>query len=249
MRKGTEMHMKDHICKKLCVIAVAALSGVALLSGVAGTAAAADSTDTVDMYRLYNPNSGEHFYTGSAQERDDLKAIGWRYEAVGWVAPAHSDTPVYRLYNPNASDHHYTTSSSERDGLLRVGWRSEGVGWYSSDDNRNFIVYRQYNPNAKSGAHNYTLSSEEINNLAANGWRDEGIAWYAVGGSRPAPVEPSKPAPPTPTPSPRPELPGQQITPGAWCKKSEVGQLGTAHGKVYVCAYHPGNKIPHWYQR
>ncbi|MCR5582101.1 MAG: S8 family serine peptidase, partial [Eggerthellaceae bacterium] len=30
------------------------------------------------MHRLYNPNSGEHFYTASTSERDNLKRLGWR---------------------------------------------------------------------------------------------------------------------------------------------------------------------------
>lgn len=39
------------------------------------------------MYRLYNPNSGEHFYTASVAERDTVKKAGWRYEGIGWQAP------------------------------------------------------------------------------------------------------------------------------------------------------------------
>ena len=39
---------------------------------------------TVPMHRLYNPNSGEHFYTGSVEERDMLVSAGWIYEGIGW---------------------------------------------------------------------------------------------------------------------------------------------------------------------
>ena len=39
---------------------------------------------TVNMYRLYNPNSGEHFYTSSNGERDHLISLGWNYEGIGW---------------------------------------------------------------------------------------------------------------------------------------------------------------------
>lgn len=241
----------EYSFRRLAATLVALASAFILMLGIAPVSVAADTGGTVDMYRMYNPNSGEHFYTGNGVERDQLRGAGWKYEGVGWVAPAHSDTPVYRLYNPNASDHHYTTSAGERDNLVRSGWSDEGIGWYSSDTNRAFTVYRQYNPNARSGAHNYTLNLNEANNLIANGWRDEGVAWYAVGGATPAPVDPT-PAPspnPTPSPNPNPTLPGRQVTPGAYCKKVEVGQLGTANGKIYVCAYHPGNKIPHWYPR
>lgn len=83
------------------------------------------------MWRLYNPNSGEHFYTGNTAERDHLVRVGWKCEGKGWTAPVKGD-PVYRLYNPNAGDHHYTLNSAERDMLVRAGWRYEGIGWYSA---------------------------------------------------------------------------------------------------------------------
>ncbi|MDD6461740.1 MAG: InlB B-repeat-containing protein, partial [Bifidobacteriaceae bacterium] len=133
-----------------------------------------------EMFRLYNPNSGEHFYTAAAGERDHLRSLGWRYEGVGWTAPDHSGAPVYRLYNPNAGDHHYTTSGAERDMLVTVGWRYEGVGWFSAENAGRVALYREYNPNAVSGAHNYTLSLAEHRSLVSLGWHDEGLAWYAV---------------------------------------------------------------------
>ena len=133
----------------------------------------------LEMYRLYNPNSGEHFYTSNSGERDNLKRLGWVYEGVGWVAPKSSKTPVHRLYNPNAGDHHYTTSDSERDMLKKAGWVYEGVGWYS-DDSKSVPLYRQYNPNAKAGSHNFTTSEAENKMLISYGWVPEGIAWYGM---------------------------------------------------------------------
>ena len=135
--------------------------------------------NAADMFRLYNPNSGEHFYTASVAECDNLVKEGWSYEGVGWKAPKSSLTPVYRLYNPNAGDHHYTSNIDEVNELVRVGWSYEGVGWYSADDTGT-PLYRQYNPNAVSGAHNYTASTEERDYLASIGWRNEGIGWYGL---------------------------------------------------------------------
>ena len=134
---------------------------------------------TVDMYRIYNPNSGEHFYTANAAEKDNLVSLGWKYEGIGWKAPEKSDTPVYRLYNPNAGDHHYTTNKAERDNLISIGWKDEGIGWYS-DDAKSVAIYRQYNPNAVSGAHNFTSSKGENDWLVSLGWKGEGIGWYGV---------------------------------------------------------------------
>ena len=142
----------------------------------------ATDSGSQSMYRLYNPYSGEHFYTASTTERDHLKTVGWRYEGVGWTAPKTSSTPVYRLYNRYAGDHHYTTSASERDMLVAAGWTYEGVGWYSSDA-KEAPLYRQYNPYASTGTHNYTTSKGENDKLVSIGWRAEGIAWYGLASS------------------------------------------------------------------
>ena len=135
--------------------------------------------NTTAMWRLYNPNSGEHFYTANLGEAKIVCKAGWSWEGVGWMAPSSGD-PVYRLYNPNAGDHHYTLSAGERDVLVSLGWRYEGVGWYS-DKNKTIAVLRQYNPNARTGTHNFTVNGNEKNMLVRAGWKDEGIGWYAAG--------------------------------------------------------------------
>ena len=139
-------------------------------------------TENNEMYRMYNPNSGEHFYTKAAQERDNLVKAGWRYESIGWTAPGKGEV-VYRLYNPNAGDHHYTLNGAERDMLIQKGWRYEGTGWQAGGKT---AVYRLYNPNARSGAHHFTTSKEEYEWLARLGWRKEGVAWYGANSSVPA---------------------------------------------------------------
>ena len=144
-----------------------------------GTGGSGKTADKVQMYRLYNPNSGEHFYTANTAEKNYLSSIGWNYEGIGWTAPESSKTPVYRLYNPNAGDHHYTMNPDEKNMLVAVGWNYEGIGWYS-DDGKGVPLYRQYNPNAVAGSHNYTTSKAENDYLASIGWRAEGIGWYGV---------------------------------------------------------------------
>ena len=138
-----------------------------------------ETVATIDMYRLYNPNSGEHFFTSSAGERDLLVSAGWTNEGIGWKAPVTSNTPVYRLYNPNGGEHHYTTSVAEKNNLVAMGWNDEGIGWYS-DDNHGVAVYRQYNPNSFSNNHNYSTSASEDAWLVSLGWESEGVAWYGV---------------------------------------------------------------------
>ena len=134
---------------------------------------------TTPMYRMYNKNSGEHFYTGSVQERDMLISVGWTYEGIAWNAPTKHGAPVYRLYNPNNGDHHYTMSTDERDMLVAVGWQYEGVAWNSASSG-NIPMYRLYNPNADCGSHHYTGSEEERDHLVSLGWQYEGIGWYGL---------------------------------------------------------------------
>lgn len=141
-------------------------------------------TTYTNMYRLYNPNSGEHFYTASLAEAKSVVEAGWQWEGVGWVAPKTSKTPVYRLYS--GADHHYTASVEERDWLIDQGWKSEGIGWYS-DDAKGVALLRQFNPNVdpsaatnNSGSHNYTTSKAENDHLVSVGWRAEGIGWYGA---------------------------------------------------------------------
>lgn len=130
---------------------------------------------TTAMYRMYNPNSGEHFYTGSIEERDMLDSVGWNYEGIAWFAPINGGTPIYRLFNPNNGDHHYTGSIEERDMLTGVGWIYEGVAW---NNGGTIPQYRLYNPNADCGSHHYTGSTEERDFLVSLGWHDEGIGWF-----------------------------------------------------------------------
>ena len=148
----------------------------------AGEGAQLASTVRVTMHRLYNPYTGEHFYTASSDEKAKLVRKGWRSEGTGWIAPQKSSTPVYRLYNSyvQGGDHHYTLNKQEYIELGKKGWTQEGVGWYSVDegDYDRIEVYRQYNPYATTGTHNFTTSKTENNSLVKVGWRAEGTAWY-----------------------------------------------------------------------
>ena len=94
--------------------------------------AANGKTGAEVMFRLYNPNSGEHFYTSSEVERDNCVVNGWNDEGIGWYSDPNHAVPLYRVYNPNeyANNHHYTKEAGERDILLGKGWQDEGTAWY-----------------------------------------------------------------------------------------------------------------------
>lgn len=202
------MLRSKHIARGL-----AAVFALLVALAVAPSTALADAGEHI--YRLYNPNTGEHFYTASDVECGTLIGVGWDYEGVGWVAPTEGEQ-VYRLYNRYVlgGDHHYTTNESERDALIEAGWTYEedAATWLSGGD---VPLYRQYNPYAKTGTHNYTTSKDENDTLVRLGWHSEDIAWYGV-----AEGDPDYPAPDVPetsAPDPEPSEPVEDVvywTPG-----------------------------------
>lgn len=73
------------------------------------------------LHRLYNPNTGEHYYTTSDGERDFLVIAGWNYEKdEGFVfaQPAPGTTELFLLYNNNSGTHLFTASVAEKDAIL-----------------------------------------------------------------------------------------------------------------------------------
>ncbi len=145
-------------------------------------AGSVDATSTNVMYRLYNPNNHEHFYTSSKKERDYLVKIKWgNYEGPAWEAPTSGGHLVYRLYNKGLRDHHYTASWDEVKWLTKnYGWTYEGPAWRSAQKN-NHPIYRLFLPGVTSGSHHYTGSWKEVQWLTKNyGWKYEGIGWYGA---------------------------------------------------------------------
>lgn len=137
---------------------------------------------TTSIYRLYNKNTGEHFYTQSRTEQLNAIIAGWNNEGIGWVAPSYSNSPVYRVYNPHAKggDHYYTRSKYEAQSLVNQGWKWDGNGKPVFYSGGKASVYVAYNPNAQSGSHNYTPNAFEQQSLLNNGWKFGSTAWNAV---------------------------------------------------------------------
>lgn len=134
------------------------------------------------VYRIYNKNTGEHFYTTSVFERNSLVKGGWNFEGKGWSAP-NQGTAVYRVYNPNAKggDHYYTASQYEAQSLVKTGWKWDNGAkpvFYSGGTSP---VYVAFNPNATaSGSHNYTSSNFEQNSLLRSGWKFGKVQFYGI---------------------------------------------------------------------
>jgi len=91
----------------------------------------------LNVHRLYNSSSGDHFFTTNNQELLAAQRVGYAYEGVVGrayspsVAASNGFTVVQRLYNGLTGEHLYTSSSTEVASLLRLGYSSEGAAWAS----------------------------------------------------------------------------------------------------------------------
>ncbi|GAB2025275.1 hypothetical protein OfM1_13460 [Lactovum odontotermitis] len=131
---------------------------------------AATDVDPISIFRMYNPNTGEHFYTTSSYEAASLLInSGWNYEGTLGTTYVTGDTAVTRLYNPNAGVHYYTSSEYEARQLMDKGWKDEGVSFVDAGQ---FNVYASYNAN--NSQHNYTMYLAEENSLLGAGWQAAG---------------------------------------------------------------------------
>lgn len=149
--------------------------------------ARAETTDNTPIYRLYNPDNGEHLYTTDANEKDELyKKYGWGYEGIAWYS-ANEGTPVYRLYNNVLCNHLYTTDLNEIKVLTSMdntAWTVDNSGqplFYSAGD---VPIYRVYNEGL-NGMHHLTTDKNEYDTLPTYGWAQEGVSLYAVSVGKP----------------------------------------------------------------
>ena len=79
---------------------------------------------TVRIYRYYDNDTSDHFYTTSSTTPAGYASegvIGWGFTSAG-----SNRVPIYRWYRSDHGDHAYTTSSTPPSGYVL-----EGIGWYS----------------------------------------------------------------------------------------------------------------------
>ncbi len=133
------------------------------------------------LFRMYNPNTGEHFYSTDILEKNMLEQEGWVPEDSLCTAAGlyKTNKPIYRMYNGHAGEHLFTANSNEKEMLVSLGWTYEGIYFYDSLDAM-APVYRLYNPNQFSNNHLFTADKTECNYLLSAGWIYEGVAWYGV---------------------------------------------------------------------
>ena len=135
----------------------------------------------VAIYRLYNPDNGEHLYTTDTNETNVLyHDYNWGYEGIAWYAPERSATPVYRLYNPVLCNHLYTTDLNEVNVLTTTTeWVKDNNGQPVFYSDGTIPIYRVYNRELQ-GMHHLTTDKNEYDTLPVYGWAQEGTSLYAL---------------------------------------------------------------------
>ena len=167
--------------KKLIAGILTAALAVTVFTLPTADVKAADTLNEIEVYRLYNPDNGEHLYTTDINERNVLyEKQGWGYEGIGWYAPT-TGTPVYRLYNNVLCNHLYTTDTNEINVLTSMpdtAWTVDNNNqplFYSGGD---VSIYRVYNEGLQ-GMHHLTTDKNEYDILPTYGWAQEGVSLYA----------------------------------------------------------------------
>ncbi|SDU38521.1 trypsin-like serine protease [Halopseudomonas salegens] len=139
------------------------------------------------VYRFYNNNSRAHFFTASAEERDNVieRFSSFIYEGVAFYAyPASRSglSPVYRFFNEATGSHFYTISQAERDSVIErfPSYIYEGVAWHAQTGfgSGSQPLYRFYNTATRS--HFYTMSAAERDSVIERfaSYIYEGVAYY-----------------------------------------------------------------------
>jgi len=142
----------------------------------------------LDIFRFFNQNTGTHFYTASAAEKDNIVATlpQYVYEGIAYHT-ADDDFPgatsVFRFFNTANGTHFFTADAHERDQLIASAgsyvYEGEAYDVYGYGTGGAAPVYRFYNSDTQT--HFYTASEIERQNIQTlnPSFHYEGIAWYA----------------------------------------------------------------------
>ena len=126
---------------------------------------------TVPLYRYWNPNVTDHFYTGDFNELGWVGS-GWEFgwiEAYMYPTQESGTVPLYQYWNPTVGDHFYTTNYNEL-GAGAYGWSyNRIVGYIYPSQQTGTVPLHQY-WNASVGDHFYTTNLEELGSSGSYGW-------------------------------------------------------------------------------
>ena len=93
------------------------------------------NTHSYWVYRLYNPVTGEHFYTINQNEVIACAKMGFTFEGSAFHVPLKGKLiPVYRMFCSKvaAGAHRFVEDETEVARLEATGnWVKEGIAWYT----------------------------------------------------------------------------------------------------------------------
>ena len=165
---------------KLTLFAATVFCALSFFAPTVANAQLFGKNDYTALYRLHNAQSGDHLYTTTCDERNNVSSSGYSFEGVnGYVATRQNRrlVPLHRLVL-GTGEHFYTTDDREMRTLSQTaGNRYEGVtGYISSNQQRGTVpLYRLVN----GGNHFYTANEQEKNSfLQTAGGQLEGITGY-----------------------------------------------------------------------
>jgi hypothetical protein len=200
-----DLYVDSFTFNGLTQLGTAAIANTGVISGTSANLIRTNDTATYDVsqytdgrpgehltieYRLFNHKAGDHLFTTSVEELNQVlkSSLDYQYEGVGWSTPdkGANTQDVFRFFNINTGDHFYTSSTAERDQVLKIlpNLHYEGVAFQayanaSSTDPGLETVERFLN--IKTGLHMYTADAVEIKAILSGqqgtGWIDEGKAF------------------------------------------------------------------------
>jgi len=134
------------------------------------------------VHRLYNPGSGEHFYTTTVGEGTDL---GFNVEGANYFYFNARPLPGLLPLNRCLMDYgkHFYTTQPNCEGV--TPGHQEGVLGYLSPTPQCGMVALHRGYNARSNDHFYTIDAAEHAAAVSNGYTDEGITGYVYAGLAP----------------------------------------------------------------
>ena len=137
--------------------------------------------------RFFDSATGDHFYTLSAAESNQIRATLPTYhdEGAPWGTPnkGADTTDVFRFFDVATGAHFLTTSTAERDQVLATlpSYHYEGVAFeaYNTPVDGTLTLERFFN--TQSHLHHYAASAAETASIlsggAGPGWVDEGAGF------------------------------------------------------------------------
>ncbi len=166
---------KEFAAMKQTLIALSIL----ILALIAPPSLAQNMPDRVSLYRLYNAQSNDHFYTSNYSESLAAANSGYRSEGVMGeleTTQTSNNKSLFRLYSAQLNNHFYTASTEEVSAATGHGFRLEGVIGYMPSEATELQVYRLYN--SSNGDHFYTTNYSEGDRATSSGYTIEDSLGY-----------------------------------------------------------------------